>query len=458
MPIVDQEKLVAAQFALAEVARRKHAKPLTPATLKERLLSEFSPKLHFLFEPHRYKVVYSGRYATKSWSFAAALLQAGYERRLRILCARETMKSIADSVHKLLEDQVDRLGLRAHYDVWTSSIHGKNGTEIFYAGLRNNISNIKSVEGCDVVWIEEAQSVSKHSWDTLIPTIRKAGSEVWVSWNPDLSSDETQKRFVDHPPPSARVVQISWRDNKYLNPMMVAEMEHLKATDEDDYAHVYEGNTRSTVHDAVYKAEIMKAEKNGQFCRVPYDARKPVDVIFDLGWGDLVSMWFMQTFPFDTRLIDYHEDSHKSMDHYLQVLQSKGYTYGQLIFPWDGGVKSVATGKSCEDVVKAKGYRVRVLRQGLVHDRIDAVRTMFSQLFFDATKCEVGLSHLRRYQWGPPGNNGTLKREPLHDQASHAADALGYAVLAIKTPPANKPAASLPNTRRSMGGSLSGFR
>lgn len=431
-------KHVATRLLYDQMAKRK---AVTPERLKARLLEEFSPKLHFLFEPHRYKGVYSGRFATKSWSFADALLCLGCEKKLRILCARETMKSIKDSVHKLMSDQIVRLGLTSHYEVLTTEIRGTNGTEIFYAGLKNNIANIKSVEGCDIVWVEEAQSVSKHSWETLIPTVRKVGSEVWISWNPDLSEDDIQKRFIENPPPNSKIVRISYRDNKYLNQMMRDEMEHLKATDPDSYEHVYEGSTRSTVADAVYKEQILASEKGGRFCRVPYDARKPVDVAFDLGYGDMVSMWFFQAFPFETRVIDFYENNHQAIDHYLKIMQQKEYTYGTCILPWDGGTKHVSTGKSTEDMIRAKGFRVRVLRQGLVHDSINNLRTMFSQLFFDGTRCEEGIVHLRRYQWGPPLPAGKLRREPLHDQHSHAARALEYLATSVKTPPASNPKA-----------------
>ena len=419
------------------VARRS-AVVITPAQVKERLLHEFSPKLHCLFEACRYKVLYSGRAATKSWSASQWILQQGYERPIRVMCARETMKSIADSVHKLLCDQILRLGLQHHYETTLSTIRGRNGTEIFYAGLRNNVANIKSVEGCDIVWVEEAQNVSGNSWDTLIPTVRKEGSEILVTFNPDLETDPTYQRFVLHPPPGANVVRLNWRDNPYLNEMMRSEIDYLKATDPDAFEHIYEGATRSTVQDAVYKAEILRAEKEGRFANVQYDARRTVDTYWDLGYGDMVSVWFVQAFPFETRVIDYYENTHQSIDHYLQVCQSRGYVYGQFVFPWDGGARHVSTGKSTADIVRSKGFKVEVLRQGLVHDRINQLRMMFPQLVFDGIRCAEGIQHLRHYQWGPPAPNGTLKREPLHDEHSHASNALEYMAQHIKSPAAIK--------------------
>ena len=139
--------------------------------------SQFPSKLKFLFEPNRYKVAYGGRGSGKSWGFARALLMQGTEKPMRILCAREIQKSIKQSVHTLLKDQIQALGLGQFYEVVETAIRGVNGTEFTFAGLATNtVESIKSFEGVDIVWIEEAQTVSKRSYDILIPTIRKPGS------------------------------------------------------------------------------------------------------------------------------------------------------------------------------------------------------------------------------------------------------------------------------------------
>ena len=121
-------------------------------------------KLGFLFEPYQYKVAYGGRGSGKSWSFARALLVQGYAEPLRILCTREIQKSIKDSVHRLLADQIKDLGLADFYEVLETVIRGKNGTEFVFAGLQTHtVESIKSYEGMDRVWIEEAHKVSKRS-------------------------------------------------------------------------------------------------------------------------------------------------------------------------------------------------------------------------------------------------------------------------------------------------------
>ena len=134
---------------------------------------EFPQKLEILFEPKRYKVLYGGRGGAKSWGVARALLVLGVKKTTRVLCAREFQNSIGQSVHKLLSDQIIALKLESFYEITQNSIRGKNGSEFAFVGLKNNVANIKSYEGVDICWVEEAQSVSKTSWNVLIPTIRK---------------------------------------------------------------------------------------------------------------------------------------------------------------------------------------------------------------------------------------------------------------------------------------------
>lgn len=209
----------------------------------------FPRKLSCLFRPSRYKVVYGGRASAKSWSFARALLILAAKKRLRILCARELQVSIRESVHELLKTQIDRLGLGANYEVLQSEVRGFNGSEFIFAGLRDNVTKIKSLEGIDIAWVEEAEAVSENSWKVLIPTIRKAGSEIWVSFNPDQESDPTYKRFITNQPPDCASVHITWKDNPWLSDESRREKDWAYATDADGADHVWGGmpRTRSKV-------------------------------------------------------------------------------------------------------------------------------------------------------------------------------------------------------------------
>jgi phage terminase large subunit len=410
--------------------------------------AQFPDKLQFLFERHRYKVAYGGRGGAKSWGFARALLIQGASRPLRILCARETQKSIADSVHKLLSDQIPVLGLRQYYRIEKARIIGSNGTEIIFAGLKHNIDNIKSLEACDIVWVEEAHTVSRASWDKLIPTIRKDGSEVWISFNPELETDCTFQRFVVTPPPNAKVVKINWRDNPWFPKVLLEEMEALKEKDPDGYNHIYEGCCLSMLEGAVYAKQLREVDAQGRITRVPYDATKPVQTFWDIGVDDATSMWFVQPVAFEFRLIDYLEGTGEGLPYYLKQLQSRPYIYGTHHLPHDGRARQFGTGKTIEELMRVAGHKVSIVPRISPADGINAARTIFGQCWFDGEKCADGLQALRHYRYGEKEELGVKTKEPVHDWASHAADAFRYFAVAIKQPQSKPPASYRPATPR----------
>lgn len=409
--------------------------------------AEFPEALDFLFEPWRYKVAYGGRGGAKSWGFARALLIDGAQRPLRILCARETQKSIADSVHKLLADQIALLGLSDAYVVEKARIIGTNGTEFTFAGLKHNIDNIKSLESYDVVWIEEAHTVSRKSWNKLIPTIRKDGSEIWVTFNPELETDDTYQRFVLHPPRNARVVKITWRENPWFPAVLREEMETLKERDPDGYEHVYEGSCVSMLKGAIYANELRAVDREGRIRRVPYDPSRPVECFWDLGFGDTNAIWFAQMFAFEYRLIDYLEGQQKSIQWYITEMQRRAYVYGTDWLPWDIGMhaKAMGSGRSIEELMRLAGRKVRILPRLLVKDQIAAARTIFPLCWFDSERCADGLQALRHYRFGESqtlkdaNGNPLPSNEPLHDWASHASSAFQYFAIGAKQPKVEAP-------------------
>lgn len=209
-------------------------------------LSVPTPKAFgFLYTPTlgqlRYRVAYGGRGSAKSWQYARALLIHGLSTPLRILCAREYQASIRDSVHRVLADQIDLLGLSGFYTIQESAILGANGTEFLFKGLRRDIAQIKSTEGIDLCWVEEAEAVSDHSWRTLIPTIRKPNSEIWVTFNPAMESDPTYQRFVKSPPERSVVRLVSYLDNPWFPAVLKEEADALLRADPEAHAHVWGG-------------------------------------------------------------------------------------------------------------------------------------------------------------------------------------------------------------------------
>lgn len=407
--------------------------------------AEFPLKLQCLFEKSRYKVLYGGRGGAKSWGVARALLIKAAKDPLRILCAREFQTSIRDSVHKLLCDQIIALGLLNFYEITQNSIRGKNGSEFSFIGLKNNVANVKSYEGVDIAWVEEAQTTSRQSWNVLIPTIRKQDSEIWVTFNPELETDETYQRFVFNTPNNALVQKVNWSDNPWFPDTLKEEKEALKYRDPEAYNTVWEGLCRQTVDGAIFAKEVQFAELESRITRVPYDATKPVHAVFDLGWADATAIWFVQFIGMETRLIRYMEDNQQTMSYYLAEMQKLGYVYDTLWLPHDAENKTLAAaGRSIEEIVRAAGYKTRIIARTPVADSINAARTIFRSCYFDRENCHDGLQCLRHYRYEVDPDTKQFSRNPLHDQYSHGADAFRYIGLMINEPKERRKPKPLP--------------
>ena len=387
---------------------------------------EFPEKLRFLFEPYRYKVAYGGRGSAKSWSYARALLVQGASERLRIGCFREVQKSIKDSVHRLLSDQIEAMGLTGFYDVLETEIRAKNGTAFLFAGLSSlTVDSIKSFEGLDIAWCEEAHSISKRSWDTLIPTIRKENSEIWVSFNPELDSDETYARFVVSPPPKSHVASVNYNDNPWFPDVLEQERLHCQITNKDDYSQIWEGKCRLAVSGAIYATEVGDSIRNGRICNVPYDPKLKVHAIWDLGWNDSMTIIMVQRLRSEVRIIDYLEESHKTLDWYVAELNQRRWNWGYDYLPHDGNSKDFKTGKSAVEILKAFGRKVKTTPSVGIEPGIKAARMMFSQVYFDKQKTTRLVECTKRYRRAI--NQQTNEAgAPVHDEFSHGADAFRY--------------------------------
>lgn len=388
-------------------------------------------KLRFLFDPHRYKVPYGGRGSSKSWSVARALLVLGTHKKLRVLCAREIQKSIKQSVHTLLKDQIYALGLERFYEIQESIIKGLNGTEFTFTGLSTHTADsIKSFEGVDICWVEEGQTVRKKSWDILIPTIRKEGSEIWVTFNPNLDTDDTYQRFVIDTPPDAVVVKINYNDNKFFPAVLEQERLHCKATQsKEDYDNIWEGECRLAVEGAIFANEIRKAYENKRICNVPYDPMLKVHVVFDLGWNDSMFISLVQRGPFDLRVIECIEDDHRTLDDYSAELKDLRLNWGDVWLPHDGMTKDFKSGKSAEQIMRKLGWNVRIVPDIGVENGIKAARMLFGQAYFDkngAVPLIASLKNYRRHINQTTNEPGA----PLHDEHSHGADCWRYIAVA----------------------------
>lgn len=404
---------------------------------------QFPEKALPLFTPAPYKVMYGGRGGSKSWDMARAILALGANRRLFIVCGREIQRSIKDSVHKLLSEQVAALGLSDHYDVQEQKILGRNGTEIVFVGVRNNITSIKSMEGIDIFWLTEAVHVSNHTWDTLLPTVRRdppygpfgQGSEVWIDFNPDLASDDSYQRWVIDPPEQTTVIEVNWRDNPWFPEILRKQMEDMKAKDYDNYLTVWEGKTRRSLEGAIYAKELSAAITEDRINpQIKYDRSKGVTVSFDLGRSDMCALWFIQQIGMEHHAIDFYGNTGFGIDHYLEEIQRRKYLIKKILLPHDAANFHQAASKTIERQVRDvyPGDIVKIVAKISVVNGINAVRQLFPRLYFAEGPTADGVLGLQHYQYGVNPETKATTKDPLHNWASNPADALRYYAIEMK--------------------------
>lgn len=420
--------------------------------------ARFPPKLDFLFKPARYKVLHGGRGGSKSWGVARALLIQGAQTPLRILCTREYQNSIRDSVHKLLSDQVNELGLGNFYDIQASIIKGKNGTEFAFEGLKQNINSLKSFEGADRVWVEEGHAVSRKSWDVLIPTIRKDDSEIWVTFNPEFEDDETYIRFISRPPRSAVVREINWRDNPWFPKVLKEEKDELEKLDVDRYEHIWEGKTLKWLEGSIYAKELRAAYAEKRITRVEHDPELPVFTAWDLGHTDDTAIWWYQIVHGEIHILESFASNGGSLSEYAtQILARKvqidligddvvatlgdwkpeldhrrAYRYERHWLPHDARAKTLAAkGKPIiQQLATALGLdKLGIVPDIGIEDGIQAARMTFRRCWFDIDGTDDGLKAMRRYQRELQTDEKSFKKSPKHDWTSHYADA--FRMLAV---------------------------
>ena len=195
----------------------------------------------------------------------------------------------------------------------------------------------------------------------------------------------------------------------------------------------------AAVKNAILGRAVDEADEGGRITSVPHDPSIPVTTAWDLGVGDSTSIWFCQQVGRgEVRLIDYHEASGEGLAYYSQVLKDKGYNYADHIAPHDIGVRELGTGKSRLEVARSLGINFRVLprvsqnERSEIEERIEASRLLIPRCYFDAVKCEDGIEALRSWRREENPSTGELKPRPVHDWASHGADAFGYLAMGIR--------------------------
>lgn len=440
---------------------------------------EVPEKFEPLFQPARYKGAWGGRGSAKSHTFAQmAVLKNFTTPGCRGVCIREVQNSIKESVKQLIEDKIDAMGLQGSFEVLANEIRGANGSQVHFKGMQSfNAQNIKSLEGYDWAWVEEAQTLSEISLRLLRPTIRKPNSELWFCWNPRWDTDAVDQFLRGaQKPADAVVVEANWNDNPWFPEVLKAEKDHDYVTDPEMAEHVWGGGYEIITEGAYYARLIADAEREGRVGHFPHNPARPVRTAWDLGIDDYTAIWFIQDDGRVATVIDYYEVSGDGADEIVatalpevfarpaderwrqwtreQALADLGretpFRYAQHNLPHDIAAREWGAGgrTRLETLV---GLGLRSVAKGVATnpaDRVAASRKLLPLCRFHMTpRVELGLKRLRRYRRRFNDALGTYTT-PMHDENSHGADAFGeYAINCGLFPEVPKPAPKPVDTR-----------
>ena len=385
----------------------------------------------------RYKVLFGGRAAARSWTIARNLLIRGTQQPEFILCTRELQKSIKQSVHRLLKKQIRLLNLEAFYTVTEQSIKGLNGTEFMFLGVKANPEEVRSTEGVTICWIEEGHSLSESSWDIIDPTIREEGSEIWISFNTRFKFDYLYHKFVvSKPPDNALVLKTSYKDNKWLSDVLRDQMEAMKEKNYEKYLNIWEGELKLLAEGAVFGQQVIQARKDKRLLNIPVSKSAVVETFWDVGNSDHTAIWFMQRIGMEYRFIDFYQDRLKDIEHYVKVLNKLDYNYGRHYLPHDADHDRLGMKRNIKEQFMGLGIKpiTIVPRIKVKQTAIELARNKFAECWFHqgtdprGQRMEAGWDALCNYRYKFKDDDDVYNKTPHHDWASNPADAfMGFA-------------------------------
>ena len=391
-----------------------------------------------LLEPAPYKGAHGGRGSAKSWFFAGLMIEDRIDHPvLRCVCLREVQKDLKDSAKLLLEDQIQRLGVGKLFDIQRDLIVTPGDGQIIFRGMQDyNAESIKSLEGFDRAWIEEAQTLSKRSLALLRPTMRKDGAEIWASWNPRKKTDAIDEFLRQNPPPGAVVVQSNFTENPFFPARLEAERRHDLERYPDQYGHTWLGEYVRIYEGAYYAKQLTEAKAGGRIGELNADPLMTYRAVFDIGGtglkADAVAIWICQYVGPKILVLDYYEAAGQPLAVHVQWLRDNGYAKAQCILPHDGAKHDSVFDVTYESELKRAGFEVVVVPnqgRGAAMQRVEAGRRKFPNIWFNQAKTEAGLEALGAYHERKDEVRG-IGLGPEHDWSSHAADAFGLMCVA----------------------------
>lgn len=396
-----------------------------------------------LIDPARYKGAFGGRGSGKSQFFADLMVATAIRKPgFRGLCCREVQKSLKESAKRLIESKIQAHGLGKLFEVQSSEIKTPGGGLIVFAGLQDHTSeSIKSYEGFDVAWIEEAQTVSERSLNLLRPTIRSPGSEIWASWNPRHKNDAIDKMLRgEELPTGAVVVRANWDANPWFPPELEQERLDCLRMQPEQYNHIWEGDYVTVSEGAYFAKALAEAKEQGRIGNIAADPLMTYRAYWDIGGtgarADACSIWIAQVIGREIRVLDYYEAVGQPLATHVNWLRSNGYEQALCVLPHDGVTHDRVFDTTYEGALRQAGFRVEVVKnqgKGAAAQRIEAARRLFPRIWFNEAKCAGGLQALGWYH-EKKDEARNIGLGPEHDWSSHGADAFGLLCVHYEEP------------------------
>lgn len=361
---------------------------------------------------------------------------------LRTICIREFLKSLKQSAKLLIEDKIKALDVGHMFDVQKDKIIAPGDGLILFDGMQDqNAESIKSLEGFDRCWVEEAQTLSERSLSLLRPTIRKPDSELWFSWNPTRKSDAVDKFFRSGAVPGSIQVKANWRDNPWFPDVLEDERKLEFERYPDRYEHIWEGDYAKAFEGAYFARELTKCKNDKRICVVSADPLLPVRAFCDIGGSganaDAFAIWIVQFVGQEIRVLDYYEAVGQTLAYHAQWLRDHDWGKAIIVLPHDGIKENDVTGKRYADHFREAEFDVEepVKNQGkgAAAMRIEAVRRIFPKCWFNAATTEAGRDALGYYH-ERKDELRNIGLGPEHDWSSHAADAFGLMAIRYEEP------------------------
>lgn len=416
---------------------------LATRTLKMQSAAVFRP----LYHPARYKGAHGGRGSGKSHDRASALIDDSlYERGLLSVCIREVQKSLKDSAKRLIENKLKehRLGEADGFKIYTDRIQTPGDGAIIFQGMQDHTAeSIKSLEGFQRAWVEEAQTLSERSLELLRPTIRAPGSELWFTWNPRRRIDPVDRMFrTGTPPTGAQLVKANWNDNPWFPAELEQERQDCLRDNPDQYPHIWEGDYVTVASGAYFARDLAKARLDGRIGHVGEDPNMIIRLYADLGGtgakADNFVFWAAQHIGTEIRWVNHYEVQGQPVAAHLAWLRSQGYTAdrAKIWLPHDGATQERLINASFESAFRDAGYEVQVIPnqgKGAASARVEKARQLFPRMRFDESKCDGGLQALGWYH-EKKDQTRDIGLGPEHDWSSHSADAFGAGAIAYSEP------------------------